>query len=78
MKRKILVILSNRFSRSQKPRFLELDCTADGTISKERPLRAQPRKALYDEVWENDEGKTSLSSCTRMKRKYRHALEKPR
>jgi len=75
-KRKVLVILSNRFSRTLKPRFLELDCKADGTIIKEAPIKSQPRKAIYDEVWENDEGKTSLDSCTRIKRKYRHALEK--
>lgn len=76
MKRKILVILSNRLNRSQKSRFLELDCDAKGNILKEHPLRAQPREARFDEVWENDEGRTSMSSCTRFKRKYRHALEK--
>ena len=76
MKRKILVILSNRWNKSQKPRFLELDADDKGNILKERPLRSQPRKPAYDEVWENDEGKTALASCNRIKRKYRHSLEK--
>jgi hypothetical protein len=75
-KRKVLVILSNRWNRSQKPRFVELDCDEKGNIHKERPLRAQPRQPDYDEVWENDEGKTSLSSAYRLKRKYGHALER--
>jgi hypothetical protein len=76
MKRKILVILSNRWNKSQKPRFLELDADNKGTILKERALRSQPRKPAYDEVWENDEGKRTLASCNRIKRKYRHSLEK--
>ena len=76
MKRKILVILSNRWNRSQKPKFLELDTDEKGNILKERPLRAQPRKPAYHEVWESDEGKTSLSSAYRIKRKYGHPLEK--
>ena len=75
-KRKVLVILSNRWNRSQKPRFVELDCDEKGNIHKERPLRAQPRQPDYDEVWENDEGKTALSSAYRLKRKYGHALER--
>ena len=76
MKRKILVILSNRWNKNQKPRFLELDADNKGTILKERPLRSRPRKPAYDEVWENDEGKTNLATCNRIKRKYRHSLEK--
>jgi hypothetical protein len=76
MKRKILVILSNRLNRSQKARFIELDCDEKGNIFKERPLRRPPREPRYHEVWENDDGKTSLSSCFNMKRKYRHPLEK--
>lgn len=76
MKRKILVILSNRLNLMQKARFFELDCDADGNILKEQCLRTQPRGARFDEVWENDEGKVSFSSCHRFKRKYRHALEK--
>ena len=76
MKRKILVILSNRLNRSQKARFVELDCDDKGNIHKESPLRRAPTKPRYDEVWENDDGKTALSSCYRLKRKYRHPLEK--
>ncbi len=76
-KRKILVILSNRHNPSQKVRFMELDCDDKGNIYKETPLRGQPREARFAEVWENDDGKTSISSCTRFKRRYRHALEKP-
>jgi hypothetical protein len=77
MKRKVLVILSNRWNRSQPPRFLELDCDAAGNILKERKLRGQPREPRYHEVWENDENKADLASCNRIKRKYRHKLERP-
>lgn len=78
MKRRVLVILSNRLNRSQKARFFELDCKNDGTILKERRLPRLPRAPRYDEVWENDDGKTAISSCASFKRKYRHPLEKPR
>jgi hypothetical protein len=54
-----------------------LDCEEDGQILAEEVLAAQPTEARYDEVWENDEGRTSFSSCNRFKRRYRHALEKP-
>ncbi len=77
-KRKVLVILSNRWNRSQKPRFVELDCDDKGNILKERPLRSEPREPRFDEVWENDDGKTEMSSCNRFKRKYRHKLERPK
>ncbi len=77
MKRKVLVILSNRFNPSQKPRYLEVVSRKDGTILEQRTLRAKPRQPIYDEVWENDEGKQSLDSCARMKRKYTHPLQKP-
>jgi hypothetical protein len=77
-KRTILVILSNRWNRNQKPRFLEIDCDEEGTILKERALRAQPREPRFDEVWENDEGRTEFASCHRFKRKYGHKLQKPR
>ncbi len=76
MKRKILVILSNRLSPMQAPRWLELDCDANGNIFKKRPLRAKPRQPRYDEVWENDEGKTDFDACYRFKRKYGHKLQK--
>ncbi len=78
MKRKVLVILSNRLDFFQKPRFIELECDEEGNIHKERPLRSQPRKPLYHEVWENDEGKTDFGSCRSFTRKYRHPLEKPK
>ena len=76
MKRKVLVILSNRLNRLQKPRFIELDSDEEGYILKERPLRSQPREPRYHEVWENDNGKTDFASCHSFKRKYGHALEK--
>ncbi len=76
MKRKILVILSNRLNRNQKIRYLELDCDDKGNILKEHPLRSEPRESRFDEVWENDEGKPDMSTCHRFKRKYRHKLEK--
>jgi hypothetical protein len=76
MKRKVLIILSNRLNRFQKPRFIELDCDEEGNILKQHPLRRQPREPRYAEVWENDDGKTDFASCHRFKRKYRHALEK--
>ncbi len=76
MKRKILVILSNRLNTFQKVRFVEVDCDDKGDILKEKPLRSQPREARYDEVWENDEGKESMAACHRFKRKYRHPLQK--
>jgi hypothetical protein len=78
MKRKILVILSNRLNRNQKIRFIEVDCDDKGNILKEHPLRREPQEPKYAEVWENDDGKTSMSSCNRFKRKYRHRLEKPK
>jgi hypothetical protein len=78
MKRKILVILSNRFNRNQKPRYLEVEADAKGTILKEKPLRREPREAVFDEVWENNDGKLDMASCNRFSRKYPHRLEKPK
>ena len=78
MKRKVLIILSNRLNRSQRVRFIELDCDEEGSILKEHPLRRQPREPRYHEVWENDDGKTDFASCHRFKRKYGHPLEKPK
>jgi hypothetical protein len=75
-KRKVLVMLSNRLDRWQKVRFLEIVCDEKGTILKEKPLRGQPRRPAYDEVWENDEGRTEFASCHRFKRRYGHKLEK--
>lgn len=77
-KRKVLVILSNRWNRLQKPRFLELDCDTEGNIHKERRLRSEPRAPRFDEVWENDEAKTDFASCHRFRRKYGHKLERRR
>ena len=74
--RAILVVLTNRFNRNEKPRFCELSCKADGTILKERVLRRKPTKAIYDEVWGNDQGKQSFHTCTRMTRLYSHPLQR--
>ncbi len=76
MKRKILIILSNRFAPSQKPHYLELDADKEGKFEGEHPLKGEPKEAKYDEVWENDEGRTSFSSAYRFKRKYGHRLQK--
>lgn len=76
MKRKILVILRNRFNRAEKVRYLELEANEKGDILSEKKLRSEPREARFDEVWENDEGKKTLDECNRIKRIYRHALEK--
>ncbi|HOX56243.1 MAG TPA: hypothetical protein P5205_04235 [Candidatus Paceibacterota bacterium] len=76
MKRKVLIILSNRLNRFQKPRFIELECDEEGNILKQRPLRSQPREPRFDEVWENDDGKTDFASCHSFKRKYSHALQR--
>lgn len=76
MKRKVLVILSNRFNKNQPAKYVELDTQADGSILEETVLKRAPKKPVYDEVWENDEGRTELSSCNRIKRKYDHPLQK--
>lgn len=76
--RKVLVVLSNRWDRNQKLRYFELDANEKGDILKEKPLRAEPKKAIYDEVWENDENKQDIASCNRFRRKYPHKLEKPK
>ena len=75
-KRTVLAVLTNRFNRNQKPRFVELNCKSDGSILKERVLSREPTKAIYDEVWSNDEGKKSLDTCARMSRLYGHPLQK--
>jgi len=74
--RKVMVILADRLNRQKKPRYFELLCKSDGTILKETPLKRPPTKPVYEEVWQNDEGKPSLEVCTRMSRIYRHPLEK--
>ncbi len=77
-KRKVLVIMSNRWNRSQKPKLLELNCDPEGNILKQRGLRAMPTRPTYDEVWENDEGKNEFAACHKFSRKYGHKLQKPR
>jgi hypothetical protein len=75
-KRKVLVILSNRFTPLKPAKYIELECKPDGTILKETTLKKAPKKPIYDEVWENDEGKPSLDLCTKMMKKYNHPLQK--
>lgn len=72
--RTVLVMLTNRVNRNQRPRYFELSCKPDGTILKERLLRGKPAKASYDEIWMNDDGKQSIDDCTRMVRVYKHPL----
>ncbi len=76
--RKVLVVLSNRWNRTQKLKYIEVEADAKGNILKEHPLKAEPREPVYDEVWENDEGKADMASCNRFRRKYPHKLEKPK
>jgi hypothetical protein len=75
--RQVLVILSNRFRPSEEPRFLEIRCQSDGTILSEKRLSRPPGKAVYDEVWENNDARQSLDSCKSVKRHYKHPLIKP-
>jgi hypothetical protein len=74
--RDVLVILSNRLNTFQKPKFFELKADDEGTILKQKKLRAQPGTANYDEVWENDEGRTEVESCNRFKRRYGHKFQR--
>ena len=76
--RKVLVIFSNRWNRSQAPKFLELDCDPEGNILKEAKLRSEPKERRFDEVWENDEGKNEFAACHKFSRKYSHKLQKPK
>jgi hypothetical protein len=78
MKNRVLVILSNRLDRAWKIRFFDILSKPDGSVLKEVQLTRLPKSAVYDEVWENDDGKTDIDSCTRMKRHYKHALLKQR
>ena len=75
-KRDILVILSNRWNKNQKLRYFEVEADEKGNILKEKPLKALPKTAKYDEVWENDENRMDMASCNRFRRKYPHPLEK--
>jgi hypothetical protein len=74
--RKILVILTNRVQRSQRPRYIELVADDQGNVLKERLLRARPAKPVFDEVWENDDGKDDWTACKGFRRRYPHPLEK--
>ena len=76
MKRTVLVILSNRLDRFQKPRYLELVCDEDGTVLKQKKLRAEPKTPAYHEVWENDEGRSDFDTCHRFSRKYGHKWQR--
>lgn len=73
--RKVLVIMTNRFTPTAPGKCVELECAPDGSIHKETALRREPKEPNYDEVWVNDEGKKNINDCTRFKRIYRHALE---
>ena len=74
--RDVLVILSNRLDKFHKLKFFELKADDEGTILKQQKLRAAPSKAVYDEVWENDEGRSDLESCNRFARRYGHKLQR--
>ena len=78
MKRKVLVLLSNRFTPLKEPRCFEILCKPDGTVLEEKRLKVMPKKAVYDEVWENNDGKLEMDSCNRMSRHYKHPLLKPK
>jgi hypothetical protein len=74
--RKILIILSNRFNRSQRLRYIELAADNQGNVLKEGRLRGRPAKPSFDEVWENDDGKSEWTECKGFRRRYPHPLEK--
>jgi len=78
MNRKILLILTNRFDRNQKPRFVEVEADNRGNVVKETSLRSQPKQPIYAEVWENNEGKRVWAECNSFKRRYPHPLEQPK
>lgn len=74
--RRVLVILTNRFTPLKPGVFVEVECNPKGDILSEKTLKKEPKEPVYDEVWINDEGKKSLSDCTSFKRVYRHKLER--
>lgn len=78
MKRTVLIILSNRLARLEAPKYFEIVCDDSGSILSQRKLRSAPRQAVYDEVWENDEGRVAFDSTYRFKRRYGHRLQKPK
>lgn len=74
--RRVLVILTNRFTPLQPGIYIEVECNSKGDILSEKKLKKEPSEAVYDEVWVNDEGKKSLDDCTSFKRVYRHKFER--
>jgi hypothetical protein len=74
--RNVLVILSNRLNKFHKVKFVELEADDEGTILKEKALRSEPKKPVYDEVWENDDGRSSVALCNRFKKRYGHKLQR--
>ena len=76
MKRTVLIILSNRLAPLEPVKHVEIVCDDDGSVLSQRKLRSVPAKAIYDEVWQNDEGRTSFDSTFRFKRRYGHRLQK--
>lgn len=74
--RKVLVIMTNRFTPLQPGVYVEVECSPKGDILSEKKLRREPAEPVYDEVWVNDEGKKDINDCTRFKRIYRHKLER--
>ena len=76
MKRKVLIILSNRLAPLEPARHFEIVCDDDGNVLSQRKLRSAPSKPIYDEVWQNDEGRTSFDSTFNFKRRYGHRLQK--
>ncbi len=73
-KRLVLIILSNRLHFHAKKHFIELTCNREGDIASQRRLPRAPTKARFDEVWENDEGRSDFDSCHSFKKKYTHKL----
>jgi hypothetical protein len=78
MKRKVLVILSNRLAPLEPAKHLEILCDDKGSVLSQRKLPRAPSKPVYDEVWENAEGRTSFESTHSFKRRYGHRLQKPK
>ena len=76
MKRKVLIILSNRLDPFQGAKHLEIECDNDGSVLTQKKLRRVPTAAVYDEVWENDEGRSAFDSTHRFKRRYGHKLQR--
>jgi len=78
MKRKVLIILSNRLNRNQKARFIELDCDEEGNILKSTRCAASHVSRATTKSGRTTTAKTDFASCHSFKRKYGHALESPK